>query len=141
MNQIAESAVITAISHRPVKWRMSLSTKSATGRGGIETSLEVASFSADAAKNATQRPRLMHTVLTDWQAGNFNQWSTANAAIGGKKSKKETGSNALRPASDRSGRSCGLGSPYSKPSTAEDGLPHPEYGAAAPGDNVSIVPV
>jgi hypothetical protein len=71
----------------------------------------------------------------------LNQRGFANAAIGGKKSKEEAGSNALCPARDRIGRRCGPGSPYSKASTAEDGLPHPEYGAAASGDKASIDPV
>ncbi len=141
MYQIAESAVITAISHRPIERRMSLSTQTAARRPGIETSRKVRSFSADAAESSGQRPGLVHAVFTNWKLGNFNQWGATNAAIGGKKSKEETGSNALCPASDRSGRSCGLGSPYSKPGTAEDALPHPEYGAAAPDDKASISPV
>ena len=120
---------------------MSLSTETATGRPRIEAGRKVRSFSADAAESSGQRPGLVQAVFTHRKPGNFNQWSATNAAIGGKKSKEEAGSNALCPASDRSGRSCGLGSPYSKPGTAEDALPHPEYGAAAPDDKASIAPV
>jgi hypothetical protein len=117
---------------------MSFSTKTAPRIAGIKAGRNIASFSADTAKNATQLPSLERAILTNWNPGNLNQRSTTNAAIGGKKSKEEAGSNALCPANDRRGRSCGLGSPYSKPGTAEDGLPHPECGAAATGDNLSI---
>jgi len=70
--------------------------------------------------------RLAQACAADRKAGNFNQWGAADAAIGRKKRKEEAGSNAFCPASDWSSRCCGLGSPYSKPSTAEDGLPRPD---------------
>jgi hypothetical protein len=57
----------------------------------------------------------------------------ADTAIGGKNGKKETGSNTLCPAADRRDRCCGLGSPYSKPGTAEDRLPCPFGYLAASG--------
>jgi len=63
--------------------------------------------------------------MANGKPGNSKQRGTANAAIGGKKRKKETGSNALCPEGDPSGRCCRLGSPYSKAGTAEDSLPHP----------------
>jgi len=117
---------------------MSFSTKTAVRIGWIKAGRDIASFSADSAKNAAQLPNLERAIFTNWNPGNLNQRSATNSAIGGKKSKEEAGSNALCPASDRCGRSCGLGSPYSKPGTAEDGLPHPQCGAAATGDKFSI---
>ena len=144
MNQIAEMAVIAAISYGSIEWGMGFPTNTATrvykiNPGRIEAGRKVAGFSTDAAESAAKRLGLAFAALTNWKPGDFDQWSTTNTAIGGKKSKEEAGSNALCPVSDRRGRSCELGSPYSKPSTAEDGLPHPEGGGAAPGDTASIV--
>lgn len=138
MDQVAESAIVAAISDRPIERRMEFPANPAARLGRIKTGGEIASFSADAAERAAQRARFGHTVFADRNAGNFNQRGAANAAIGGKKRKEEAGSNALCPASGRSGHCCGLGSPYSKPGTAEDGLPRPKCGTAAPGDNASI---
>ena len=126
MNQIAENAVITAIRDRPIKRRMSFPAKAATRRIEIKPSWKVAGFSTDAAESAAKRVGFADAVLTNWKPGNFDQWGATNTAVCGKKSEEEAGSNALCPASDRRDRSCGLGSPYSKPSTAEDGLPHPD---------------
>jgi hypothetical protein len=141
VDQIAESAVVAAISNRPLKRRMRLPAKTAKTLSRLKIGGEVAGFSADSAQRTAQLARLVKAAFTDWQPGNLNQRGFTNAAIGGKKSKEEAGSTALCPASDRIGRRCGLGSPYSKASTAEDGLPNPECSAAAPGDNVSIDPV
>lgn len=138
MNKIPESAIVAAIGYRAIEGRMRFSAQPTAGIGLVETSRKVAGFSADPAESAAQRLRFLHTVRTDWKAGNLNKRSTTNAAIGGKKSKEEAGSNTLCPARDRRGHSCGLGSPYSKPGTAEDGLPHPQCGAAATGDKFSI---
>jgi hypothetical protein len=139
MNQIAEIALVTAISHRPIERRMSFPANAAAGISGVETRRKVAGFAANLAERAGKWLKLANAIRTNRKPGNFNEWGAANAAIGWKKSKEETGGNALCPASDRGGRSCGLGSPYSKPSTAEDALPAPGRGAAAPGDNASIV--
>jgi hypothetical protein len=43
---------------------------------------------------------MLQAALADRDAGNFNQWGAANAAIGGKKRKKEAGSKAFCPAND-----------------------------------------
>jgi len=138
VNEIAKSALVASVGDGAIKGRMQLSTEAASGLCGIKSGGKVAGFSADSTESAGQGTRLAYTGLANRQAGNLNERSTTKAAIGGKKRKEEAGSKALCPASDRRGRSCGLGSPYSKPGTAEDGLPHPECGGAASGDRASI---
>ena len=64
-------------------------------------------------------------VFTNGKAGNPNQRGITDTAIGGKKRKKDAGSNALCPVGEPMARCLALGSPYSKPSIAEDGLPQP----------------
>ena len=70
--------------------------------------------------------------FTNGKAGNPNQRRTTDTAVGGKKRKKHTGSSALCPAGEPMVRCLALGSPYSKPSTAEDGLPQPGKAAELP---------
>ena len=73
-----------------------------------------------------------HAVFTSGKARNPNQRRTTETAVGGKKRKKDTGSGALCPAGEPPVRCLALGSPYSKPSTAEDGLPQPGKAAELP---------
>jgi hypothetical protein len=83
-------------------------------------------FSADVASAGFQWREGLEAILANWKTGNFKQWGSTDTAIGGKKRKEEASGGSLCPASDEGDRGFGLGSPYSKPGTAEDGLPHPE---------------
>ena len=126
MNEVTQRAVIAAIRNRAVKRRMSFLAQPALCPRRIESRRKVPCLSANRAERSAHRLRFAQTIPANWSSGNFNQRGAANAAIGGKKRKKEAGSNSFCPASDPRDHCCGLGSPYSKPSTAEDGLPAPD---------------
>ena len=129
MDQVTQCAVITAIGDRALERWWSKPAKPASGRGAIESSERLQSSSARLSANIAQRtgqwPRRVQTVFTNGKARRLQQRGTTDMAIGWKKRKKEAGSSEFCPAGDPSGHSCGLGSPYSKAGTAEDGLPHP----------------
>src|SRR5208283_43831 len=127
MNQIAQGAVVATVGDRALKRRRSQSTETAAaverlalGLYGVRQGL-----TADGAIRAGQWPKGREAIVTNGKPGNLDQRGTTDTAIGGEKRKKQAGSSALCPADDRMDRCCGPGNPYSKASTAEDGLPHP----------------
>jgi hypothetical protein len=134
MDEIAERAVVASVGDCSLEWRMLMLADPAADadsvdaagilRIGYSRSAEV--LSADVASAGFQWREGMQAIFANRKAGNFKQRGSTNTAIGGKKRKEETGYCALCPASDEGDRGFGLGSPYSKPGTAEDGLPHPE---------------
>ncbi|HVN20119.1 MAG TPA: hypothetical protein VMU05_15135 [Dongiaceae bacterium] len=126
VDQIAEYAVIAAEGYSSVERGMNFLTIATAVTRRIETGRDIAGLSADPTQRCAERTKLMKTQTTNWNARNFNQRDAADAAIGGKKGKEEAGSSAFCPASDESTRCRGVGSPYSKPGTAEDGLPRPD---------------
>jgi hypothetical protein len=130
VNQVAQSAVVTAIGHRSFKRRMQALTESAPWLGSIHEGGRQQSFSADAAERPLKRTHRFQTSFTNWESGNPDQRGVANTAIGGKKRKEETGGSVFCPTA-RNG-CMALGSSYSKASTAEDGLPQPGEQLRAP---------
>ncbi len=87
-------------------------------------------FPADAAERPRQRTQRFQTCFTNWEPGNPNQRGVADAAIGGKKSKKQACCSVFCPTA-RTGCMTSASS-YSKASTAEDGLPQPGERLRAP---------
>jgi hypothetical protein len=135
MDEIAERAVIASVGYCSLEWRMLMLTDPATDVGSVDAagSLQTGHsprgaevLSADVASAGFQGREGLEAILANWEAGNFKQWGSTDTAIGGKKRKEEASGGSLCPASDEGDRGFGLGSPYSKPGTAEDGLPHPE---------------
>ena len=70
--------------------------------------------------------------------GNFNRWDTTDMAIGGGKRGKQTSYNFFGPVSERMAGAIVPYTTYSKPRTAEDGLPQPgkRFGVSVPSREV-----
>ena len=127
MNQIAQGAIVAAIGDRALKRRRSQATEAAARIDLVARALygEWQGLTANSAIGVPKGPKRVEAIVANGKPRNFDQRGTTDTAIGWKKCEKQAGSNALCPADDRMDRCCGPGNPYSKASTAEDGLPHP----------------
>jgi hypothetical protein len=105
-------------------------TQPAPRFGPIHKSGREQRFSANAATRPRERSHRFQAAFTNGEPGNPDQRGIADTAIGRKKRKKEARRSMLCPMA----RTCGMTqvSPYSKASTAEDGLPQPGEQLEAP---------
>lgn len=140
VDEIAERTVIASVGDGSLEGRMLMLADAATDGNGSNGQRDCRSdrfcsghtacgaevLSAYVASARSQWREGLQALFADWETGNFKQRGSTDTAIGRKKRKEETGCCALCPASDEGNRGIGLGSLYSKPGTAEDGLPHPE---------------
>jgi hypothetical protein len=139
VDEVTQTAVVASVGDRPFERRMGALAESAEGVGAVGEDGREQSFSANGAERSFEGMESAQAVLTHGKAGNANQRGTTETAVGGKKRKKDTGSNALCPAGEPMVRCLALGSPYSKPSTAEDDLPQPgEQWGCRPGYLVQV---
>src|SRR5580704_11312089 len=146
MNQRPQSAVAAAISRRAHKRRFDAPAQSAQRRAHIFILIlrqRIRRKKTLAAKRTHSPPDALHaveTLLADRESRNFNHRPATGAAIGGKENgKKILGNlnrNSARPRGlvRRSNRrpcrcGCGLDSPNSVSTTAEDGLRDPRKNA------------
>ena len=132
VDQVAQAAVVASVSHCPLERRMQALAESAESAGAFGERRREQCFSADAAERSLERTERAQAVFTNGKTGNPNQRRTTDTTVGGKKRKKDTRGDALCPAGEPMVRCVALGSPYSKPSTAEDGLPQPGKAAGLP---------
>ncbi len=125
MDQVAQSAIVGAVGNRTLKGRMCSLAQSAQSVTAVRKCRREQRFSADAAERPLEWAQHIEAAFTDRQAGNPNQRATTDTAVGGKKRKEQTGGSVFRPSGEPGTRCMTLRSAYSKPSTAEDGLPQP----------------
>src|ERR1700727_713900 len=148
MNQLPQSAIEAAISRRAHKRRFDAPAQSAQRRALTFICIlrqRIRRKKTLAANRTHSPPGALHaveTLLADRESWNFNRRLATDAAIGGKENvKKLLGKpdiNSARPRGSvrRSNRrpcrcGCGLDSPNSVSTTAEDGLRDPRKNALA----------
>jgi len=88
VDQIAQPAVVAAISNRALKWRIRSLAKQATRLRALNPRRDVEHFSANRAERSRQRSQRAQAVGANRKPGNFNQRRIADTAIGREKTEK-----------------------------------------------------
>ncbi len=132
MDQFLQSAVIAPKCDRSLERRMSTLAKPAERIGSIRKQRRQQRLTTHRTERSAQRANRLQARLANGQTRNFNQRRTTKAAIGGEKRKEQAGSGLLCPARESMIRCLALGTPYSEPGTAEDGLPPLGQGIGLP---------